>query len=227
MTRHTDKAKALAMRKKGMSYSAIKEKLDISKSTLSYWLSDLPLSRNQINALRAHSPKRIEKFRNTMREKKEKRIGEMFRIVSKEVGTFTQRELFIAGFFLYWAEGGKTKHYNITLSNTDPSMLRFYLKWVYSLGVPKEKIKVRLQLYSDMNIEKEIQFWATKLTVKSTQFKKPYIKESKLLDLTQKGFGHGTCNISVDDRDISEYVIQGLKHISSQFLSVRAPGLGR
>ena len=141
----------------------------------------------------------------------------MFRIVSKEVGTFTPRELFIAGFFLYWAEGGKTKPYNITLSNTDPSMLRFYLKWVYSLGVPKEKIKVRLQLYSDMNIEKEIQFWTKKLALKSAQFRKPYIKETRLASLTQKGFGHGTCNISVDDRDISEYVMQGLKYTALQF----------
>src|SRR3989338_4021404 len=138
MARYNDKIKALAMRKKGMSYSAIKEKLGISKSTLSYWLSDMPLSREQINVLRAHSPQRIERYRNTMREKREVRMKDMYAVVSKEIGKFTTRELFIAGFFLYWAEGGKTKRCNITLSNTDPSMLRFYIIWVCSLGIPRE-----------------------------------------------------------------------------------------
>ena len=38
MARKKDKQKALTMRKKGMSYSQIKEKLGISKSTLSGWL---------------------------------------------------------------------------------------------------------------------------------------------------------------------------------------------
>ncbi len=217
MARHTDKLKALAMRNKGLSYSAIKEKLGISKSTLSYWLKDLPLSPERINKLRAHSPKRIEKFRNTMREKREKRTRKAYEDSSKKIGTLSKRELFIAGFFLYWAEGGKTKPYNITLSNTDPGMIRFYLAWVYSLGVPKEKIRVRLQLYADMHIKKEISFWVYELGLASSQFRKPYIKSSNVSGLTQKGFGHGTCNITIDNRDISEYVLQGVKYIASQY----------
>ena len=151
MTQNNLKTKALILRKKGMSYSEIKEKLGVSKSTLSYWLRDLPLSRERINALRAHSPKRIEKFRNTMRMKREARLSQVYVQVSKTIRSLSSRELFIAGLFLYWGEGGKTKAYAITLANTDPRMIRFYLVWLRALGVPEEKIKIRLHLYSDMD----------------------------------------------------------------------------
>ena len=209
------KTKALKLREKGMSYSAIKEKLGVSKSTLSYWLREMPLSREQINALRAHSPKRIERFRATMQTKRDTRLVEVYKKVSSDLGVLSKRELLIAGFFLYWGEGGKTKTYAITFSNTDPSMIRFYLSWIGILGIPRSKVKVRLHFYTDMNIKKETEFWVKETKIKGDQFKKPYIKQSSLSNLSYRGFGHGTCNIIVDDRDASEYVLQGLKYIAS------------
>lgn len=217
MARYKEKAEALTLRKKGMSYSAIKEKLGVSKSTLSYWLGDLPLSREQINELRAHSPKRIEKYRNTMRVKREKRMNAVYEVIGQDLNILTKREIFVAGFFLYWGEGGKTKTYSITFSNTDPSMIRFYLRWVKQLGVPDKKVKVRLHLYTDMNIEEKIKFWVKTINVTEEQFTQPYIKSSKASNLKYRGFGHGTCNIIIDNRDVSEYVLQGLKYLSAQF----------
>ncbi len=38
-----DKEIAIKLRKQGLSYSQIKNKLDIPKSTLSYWLRDIKL----------------------------------------------------------------------------------------------------------------------------------------------------------------------------------------
>jgi transposase-like protein len=211
------KTRALKMREQGMSYSAIKEKLGVSKSTLSYWLRDMPLSRDRINALRAHSPKRIERFRETMQQKRNSRLLEVYKKVAVELGALTGRELFVAGFFLYWGEGGKTKAYAITFSNTDPNMIRFYLSWIRILKIPKSKVKVRLHLYTDMDIKRETAFWINQTKLKEDQFKKPYIKRSLTSSLSYRGFGHGTCNVIVDERDISEYVLQGLKYIASQF----------
>lgn len=217
MARYQDRERAIILRKEGMSYSAIKEKLGVSKSTLSNWLSDMPLSPERINRLRANSPQRIEKFRNTMRVKREGRKNEVLKKVEKEIGEITPRELFIAGFFLYWAEGGKTQSYNIALANTDPSMLRVYLKWLYALGVSKESIRIRLHLYADMKVVDETEFWAKQLQIKTSQFRKPHIKESRLSGLTRRGFGHGTCNIVVDGRDMAEYVLQGIRCIGSKY----------
>ncbi len=130
MARYNDRVKAVSMRKRGMSYSAIKSKLHVSKSTLSYWLKDMPLSKERINELRAFSPIRIEKYRNTMRAKRELRLGCVFERAAHDLQGLTKREILVAGLFLYWGEGGKTSPYTISLTNTDPGMIRFYLKWL-------------------------------------------------------------------------------------------------
>src|SRR3989344_3183192 len=102
MARKKDKQKVLAMRAKGMSYSQIKEKIKISKSTLSAWLKDLPLSEKRIKELRDNNPIRIEKFRNTMRAKKEIRLGKVYKKVASDICDLSKRDLFLAGLFLYW-----------------------------------------------------------------------------------------------------------------------------
>ena len=88
------------MRQKGMSYSQIKEKIKVSKSTLSGWLSDMPLSEKRIKELRDFSPVRIEHYRNTMRAKKDARLEEVYKKVSKDIGVLSKRDLFLLALYL-------------------------------------------------------------------------------------------------------------------------------
>lgn len=215
---HREKyAQALKMRKRGLPYSTIKEKLGVSKSTLSYWLRDFPLSRERINSLRAMSPRRIERFRNTMEKKRALRLSEVRKKVADNIGKLSKRELFLAGLFLYWGEGGKTKRYSITLANTDSNMIRFYLKWLEIMEIPPTKIKVRLHLYTDMDIEKETRFWIRETGIPKRNFQKPHLKKTLYKEVIQRGFGHGTCNIIVDGRDISEYVLESLRVLGEMY----------
>ena len=214
MARKIDKEKAIILRRQGMSYSQIKQKLGINKSTLSGWLSGMPLSEDRIRELGALNPMRIERCRNTKFKKKNARWESVFNKVSKDIGALNDRELFLTGLFLYWGEGGKTKNYTTVLTNTNPSMVKFFMKWLKLLGVDKDKLRINLHLYSDMNIERQIRFWSELLNVKVSQFRKPYIKESKSTDITYKnGFGQGTCSVVYDNRDLNEYVLQGIKYI--------------
>lgn len=208
------KHKAIVLRKKGYSYSQIKAKLGLSKGTLSEWLRPFPLSPERIKELNANSPIRIEKYRNTMARKRQLKLDNAFQIAKKDIGDFTKRELFIFGFVLYWAEGAKTRVSSVALGNTDPAMLKFFIKWLKLLGVPKDKLTIKLHLYKDMNKKKTISFWCKILNVKSSQFIKPYVKDSKTTDLSYKnGFGHGTCNIVYDNAEISRYVLMGMKYL--------------
>lgn len=215
MARKKDKQKAIVMRKKGMSYSQIKEKLNVSKSTLSGWLYNMPLSKKRIRELQADSPIRIERYRNTMRIKKEGRLKEVYKKVSKDVGNFSKRDLFLAGLFLYWGEGTKAQNSLVALTNTNPNMLKFFIKWLKLFGIERKDLKVKLHLYSDMNIKESINFWSEELKIPHSNFHKPYIKKTSSKFITYKnGFGKGTCSVIVGDRDLWEYIIMGLKYIS-------------
>ena len=178
MARKLDKQQAVTMRQKGMSYSQIKEKLHVSKSTLSAWLSDMPLSEKRIRELRADNPIRIERYRNTMRAKREVKNKIAYQKIANKIGDISDREFLIAGLFLYWAEGSKTKTFSIALTNTNPAMLILFIKWLEFFNVQKSKLKIHLHLYSDMNIKRQINFWSKKLSVTISQFRKPYIKRA-------------------------------------------------
>lgn len=208
-----EKNLAIKMRLKGMSYSQIKSKLKVSKGSLSLWLASYPLSPERIKELRG-DPKKIENYRQTMALKREAKFNIALSKARANLGSISNRDLLILGFALYWAEGAKTKTGSLILANTDPNMLKIYLKWLRLLGVPKKDLKFKLHIYKDMKEGAIISFWTRKLGVKSDQFRKTYIKNSRIVDLTYKnGFGHGTCNIIYEKAEFARYVFMGIKHI--------------
>lgn len=220
MARKLDKQKAITMRKKGMSYSQIKDSLKISKSTLSNWLSSMPLSEKRIRELRADSPIRIERFRNTMKTKRDVKNKIAYDRIAKKIGTISQREFLIAGLFLYWAEGSKTKTFAIGLTNTNPNMLILFIRWLEFFDIPKTKLKIHLHLYSDMNIKKQINFWSKTLDIPISQFRKPYIKKTTLSSITYtNGFGQGTCSVIVEDGKLTSEVMMGIQYIQDVLLN--------
>ena len=223
MARLKDHEKALALRKQGMSYSQIKKILGVSKSTLSNWLRDYPLSEQRIRELRDWNEQRIERCRETKRKKKEKRLNEFYQKQKRVIFPLSKRELYLAGLFLYWGEGSKSQPTDLSISNSDPSIINFFIYWLSkSLSVPKKKMRVYLQLYSDMDIKKEIKFWSEALKIPLRQFSRPYVKKSSSERINHKGgFGHGTCQLRIGSARIAEKTHMALKAIADRYNKMR------
>ncbi len=219
MTRLKLRKKVLDLRKQGMSYSQIKKILKVSKSTLSCWLKEYPLTKERISELRNNNEVRIEKFRETMRKKREDRLEKTYQSQKRILLPFNSRELFVAGLFLYWGEGSKFKTSTLSLSNTDPSVIKFFISWLTkSLRVPEKKIRIDLQLYSNMHINQEISYWSKTLKISPIQFTNPYIKETADIKINHKGnFGHGTCNARVGDARLTEKILMSIKAIADHY----------
>ncbi len=219
MTKIKERQKALELRIKGeMSYSQIKKTLGVSKSTLSYWLRDYPLSKKRMRELRDYSEVRIEKFRKTMKAKRERRLSIFYKEEKQRWLPFSEKELFIAGLFLYWGEGAKTNYWTVSLNNTDPKVLKFTLIWLtMALKVPKDKIKVSLHLYSDMDIEKEKKYWSKELKIPLVQFLNPYVKETKKAKIDHRGFGHGTCGLVVHKTALKERILMAIEAVADYY----------
>ncbi len=219
MARLKDREKAIALRKKEMSYSQIKKILGVSKSTLSGWLREYPLSKKRISELRDKNEQRIERFRETMRWKREERQRKIYKIQKKNILPLNNREIFLAGLILYWGEGTKVQKNSLIVSNSDPSVIRFFIYWLTkTLSVPKSKIKIYLHLYKDMNINKEIEYWSDALAIPKEQFNRPYIKKTSLSRVNHKGgFGHGTCQAKIGDTLLAEKIFMSIKVISDRY----------
>ena len=100
MAKRELKNKALELRTQGMSYSQIKERIPVAKSTLSVWLKDYPLSEERIRELRSGNERQIERCRQTKARKKQDELDCVYRNVSKEIDSLNKREMFIAGLFI-------------------------------------------------------------------------------------------------------------------------------
>jgi transposase-like protein len=219
MTRFLDRTKAHELRKQGKSYSQIKKELGISKSTLSQWLRKYPLSKEQIDVLQGKSVVRIEKYRQTMQRKRNDRFNISYENEKVKLMPLSKRDLYIAGLFLYWGEGTKGDNSTVSLNNTDPNVVKFFLLWLTDcLNVPKNSIRVTVHLYEDMEINDSLNYWSNTLGIQRSQFIKPYIKKSLRLSIDQKGFGHGTCGLYIYDIAVKTKIRASLKIIADNYL---------
>ncbi|PIS14662.1 hypothetical protein COT64_01485 [Candidatus Shapirobacteria bacterium CG09_land_8_20_14_0_10_39_12] len=214
--------KATELRTQGKTYSQIKKALDIPKSTLSDWLSQYPLSKDQLELIKKNSLQNkeiaIEKCRQTKQNKRKDRLNSVYQNEKIKLLPLLTKELYLTGLFLYWGEGSKDLKGAISLSNTDPKVIKFYLYWlIYELKVSVKKIKVLVHLYEDMELEESLKYWSKELNISRSQFSRPYIKKSKRASIDQKGFGHGTCNIVVCDVRLKEKIIKGIEAVADYY----------
>lgn len=219
MAKRNLKYKAIKLRLSGKSYSEIKQKIFVSKSTLSRWLEPFPLSPQQLRKLRDLNPRRIENFKRTMAQKRAKRFEKAYQQIKLDLENkkWDSHTYLIAGLFLYWGEGSKTSKSSVSLSNTDPAMLKFFLSWLRILKVPQKAIKINLHLYADMHEDREIDYWSKTLGLSRSVFRRPYIKPSKTSDITYRtGFKHGTCNVVVSNQILRNYILMGIRYLQER-----------
>ena len=210
--------KAVDLRlKKELSYSEIRRRLKVPKSTLSYWLRDFPLSEKKILELRRKGWLKgeagREKFRFAMRRKKEEKNKEAYRQQYEKLKYVSQDAFFAAGLMLYLAEGDKKADSRISLANTDPEVIKFFIKWLADfLGIVKEKIKVQLHLYENMDIKNKERFWRKEIGVGDSQLYKTQIRKLKKHSFTYSGsHNHGTCGIYVMGVDKKRELMMAIK----------------
>lgn len=222
MALKSQRSKAILLRRQGMTYGAIKKRLRVAKSTLSEWLRDVPLSQDQMALLVANKKMSrevaIEKTRIVKSQKRQYRLSMIYDQERKRLLPLDQRTLEIAGLFLYWGEGNKSTQGSVIVNNTDPLVVKFYLYWLIKvLEVSKERVRVGLQLYTDMDKKKEMNYWSTMLHLPLSQFQKPYIKKSLRTSVDHKGYGHGTCGLAISNVRLKERIIMGIRALAEYY----------
>ncbi len=214
MTHVILRRKAIELRMLGKSYGEIRKEIGICKSTLSDWLKKYPLTLKQLQSLRQNQEHRIEKYRQTMSIKRETKLQKYYDEGKKLLLPLSKRELLIAGVFLYWGEGSKTRNSQLTVANTDPALVQFAVLWITEgLDIPKNKIQVLVHLYLDMDIEASLEYWSSILKIPRSQFAKPYIKKTNRSSIDYKGYGHGTCNLRVYNTEIKEKILMAIRAV--------------
>ncbi len=75
------------------------------------------------------------------------------------------------GLGLYWGEGNKTSPYSLRLGNTDPIMIKIFVKFLINIcGVNSNEIKYGLQIFNDASPKTCLQYWMKELNCERTKF---------------------------------------------------------
>ncbi|MEU3712399.1 hypothetical protein [Streptomyces catenulae] len=154
------RARARDLRRAGRTYDEIVAELDVSKSSVSLWVRDLPKPTK--------SPEEMHRMREARwapyREERDRRTAETKAAATKEIGTLTDRELFLLGVGLYWAEGAKSKPYarreSVQFVNSDPDMITVYLAWLKLLGVETGGLRCHVMIHESADTPAAERYWA-------------------------------------------------------------------
>ncbi|MFI9121622.1 helix-turn-helix domain-containing protein [Streptomyces bikiniensis] len=172
------RARARELRLEGWTYDRIQAELGCSKSSISLWVRDLPKPepRYTEEERRARMNAGLARLRATQDEERQ----ETKRLAHESVGALSDRELFIAGVTLYWAEGAKDKTYRrrevLQFINSDPNVITLYLRWLGLLGVTPDRLRFRVSIHESADVAEAERFWAELAGVDASTFQRATLK---------------------------------------------------
>jgi hypothetical protein len=181
------KEKAIALRKKGFSYTEILKEVPVAKSTLGVWLHSVDLSKHQKQLLtekKLASAKRGGAAKHQQRLTRTKVITDAAKL---EIGSLSQRELWLMGIMLYWAEGSKEKDYRpgsgTQFTNMDPAMICFFLRWLEDIcHINKTDLIFEICIHETHRhrVQEIINFWSRKIGIDPHYFSRIYFKKANI-----------------------------------------------
>lgn len=167
------------MRKLGFGIGEIARRLRVGKTTVSYWCRDIPLSSSQLLKLQQRAEQSSDTARRMWAERRKDDTARKIKLLQlqgkRKVGKLSQRDLFIAGLCLYWGEGYKNSNGELGFTNSDPAMIRFFIRWVREIyGIERHQLILRVSVNSiHEQRQSEIQqYWSGITKIPLSQFTK-------------------------------------------------------
>jgi hypothetical protein len=213
---HRERAREL--RREGHSLNAIAREVGIAKSTASLWVCDIPLTPEQRGRLYALSDR--QRAGNLARS----RLARVARDDAQELGRMIARiddPLHQAGCMLYWAEGSKSRN-SIAFVNSDDAMMRFFLRFLWLLDVPDERIRlsVNVHLGNGLTLEEIEAWWLERLDLPHSCLRKATVNQaSSASKRLRKPLVYGTARITVN----STRLVQSIYGAIQEYAGIERP----
>lgn len=168
---------AIALRRRGFTYSEIAKFCNVSKATVSNWCRPEAFSKtvaeeNQRRAVIANT-KRLAVLTKARKTDRFRQYVEAERVAEIEYQHYRLSPQFMVGLSVYVSAGDVTHPHQIRLSSTRPELHRIFIQFceVY-LAVPKSDIRLWLLLYSGHDEAVCLRSWSKRTGIPTTQFHK-------------------------------------------------------
>jgi hypothetical protein len=210
-----DHCKAKDLREQGHSIKFIAKQLNRPQSSISYWVKNVQLTKEQKDYLKSINPALNEKLRNSARRFAVERIKIHYMELRKRdqlKGSLLAKEQnprFIAGIMLYWAEGSKDKN-SIKFCNSNVHMVIFFIKFLKEFFKIKDNeiiLSINCHLNNGLNINDIQKFWMKQLNLPISNFRKTTIADNRITTGFRKNkHAYGVCSVSVHRTDLIQKI---------------------
>lgn len=183
------------LRKAGYSINELVNRFSIPKTTIWHHIKNVKIDPAHIESWRSKRGGSRKRAAKNWEDAKLKAVGFITELGIKE-------KVLIAA-CLYWGEGAK-REFNII--NSDPSLIKVFLKCAEELGIRKDKLKITLRIYEDIDRNEAINFWAKTVGVPMKQISNVNILKGK----KNGKLKYGICRIRVVKGGIYFKLIQSI-----------------
>lgn len=219
--RYGIKEKAIKLRTEGKSIRDIQKELNIAKSTLSGWFKNITLTENQKKILNEKAKIALVKARqNALKwhhQQKQLRIKRAKNEAENALNNIDTNNVYIlelALALLYLGEGSKSE--TTSMGNSNPMILKFFIKSIKRVFTNAKLGKLELHLRSDQNADKEIKYWSKELNINTSNFS--YIKDKRVAKSKTYAYYHGVCVVRFSEISIQRRLV----FLSSKYCNIIA-----
>jgi excisionase family DNA binding protein len=189
-----EKARALRV-ERGLTIDELAERLALSRSTIYYWVSDLPIPGSGSGggwppAARAQARRAIRRKYKLLRDAAYDEGVASFDVLGAQPSF---RE-FVS---LYLAEGYKRSRNHVSIGNSDEAVLRLAVAWFRRLT--KKPLSFWIQFHADQNLDELRAFWAQALRVQPSDIRFQRKSNSRQLQGRTWRSRHGVLSVRVND----------------------------
>lgn len=199
-----EKEAARRLRSLGYSLKEIVAELKVAKSSVSIWVRDIELTFQQKQTLTEKSLKKelIERRRATRLTNENARRQIIIDFAKEQIKIISDRELWLIGVMLYWAEGGKTQRI-VRFSNSDPEMIKIMMSFFRKVcKVPEEKFRGYIHIHPHLDFKHSERFWSETTGIPLNQFYKTYRKMNVASKHPRDNIPLGTLDIYITSTEL-------------------------
>jgi hypothetical protein len=147
----------------GLSMNQIAVRLVCSIHKVNYWMSKYGIERRSIGE---SVYKRLHP------------LGDPFNI--KNIQSTSDAILYGTGVGLYWGEGNKRNKHSIRLGNTDPGIIKVFIRFLVEIcGAQETMLRYGLQVFNDSDPNEALNFWLRELGIQQDQFYKTTVTPAR------------------------------------------------
>jgi hypothetical protein len=127
-------------------------------------------------------------------------------------------DLEFAGTIMYWCEGSKRdRDYRVEFVNSDPIMIRVFMKYLRLKGIDENRIRARISLHERDDATEFKEYWKGVTSLADSNFLAPSVRRTSPARFP---LPHGTLTVRYDSIELLQRIKRDISDLAQKLLQV-------